>query len=126
MSGLSEQIAATGAGVNLNSYISGENSLANRMMVEPTFSSSLLTSATTLAVKSSASVTGLFHSITFLMPSSPTISVYDSATPSGALIARFAAGFPLGTYTFNITLSNGLSVDATSGGVAPMINFSFR
>lgn len=84
-----------------------------------------LVSASTVLAKSGA---GMFYSFNIGMPSCPTIAFYDSLVPSGTLIQRIHAGYPVGTHSMNIELSNGLTVDAIGGGggVAPSIMTSTR
>lgn len=113
------------ATVTLGTQLAGEDITNDVLKAEQRFSYGTVTSATTVAVKAS---TGFLHTINIGMPSCPSIIVYDNSTPNGTIIHRFAAGAPVGTYTFDVTFSNGLTVDAIAGGggAAPFLSLSFR
>lgn len=100
-----------------------EDNLAGVLKVEQRYSHSLITSATTVAVLTAA---GFVHSFNVGMPSCPTISFYDSPLPGSNLIQRLHAGYPVGTHLLNVSVLNGFTVDATSGGVAPSIMVAKR
>jgi hypothetical protein len=109
--------------VGLSEQIAGEDLVTDVLKVEHRYYSSTLTSATTLAVKATA---GFLHRIVIGMPSTPTLSLYDNTVPGGTLIMRLHAGYPVGSHEFNITFNNGLTVDASSGGVSPQVLFAWR
>lgn len=85
---------------------------------DPSYTYTRVSSNTTVAALAAA---GIFKSIFIGIASTPTITVYDSAVPSGTVVAQFGVNPPIGTYEFNAKVANGLSVDATAAGVVPMI-----
>lgn len=101
----------------------GEDLALDLQKVETRYAYTTLTSITTLTVRSAAC---FLHRVVIGMPSCPTITLYDSTTPSGVVYFRFQAGYPVGSYEFNQSLATGLTADATSGGVIPFVSFSSR
>ncbi len=109
----------------LATQLAGEDLTNDVLKVEQRFSYATFTSATTVAVKSSA---GFIHGYHVGAVSCPSIILYDSAVPSGTALARIACGMPLGFHPLDVSFNTGLSVDAIAGGggVAPYITFSYR
>lgn len=70
-------------------------------------SGSYISSATTTVVKSGA---GVLHCITVTELAAGTITIYDSTTGSGTVIAVLKASIPEGTYVFDRIFSTGLTI----------------
>lgn len=118
------QVDSAGNLKTVNSYLSAGEDLTNDVQkVENRYSYLALTSVSTIQVKATS---GFLHRVIVGMPSCPTITLYDSSVPSGAVLFRFSAGFPVGSYEFNQSLATGLTADATAGGVIPFMSFSYR
>lgn len=109
--------------VNLATLISGEDQTNDVMKVENQFSTATLASNTTVLVKGAA---GLLHCINVGMPSSPTITIYDNTVPSGLIIQKWGANYPLGSHLFDAKFTVGLSIDGAAAGVAPQLSISYR
>lgn len=111
--------------ITLDHYIEGEDQTHHVMKTEQQFAYTTLTSNTTLAVNSAPC---FLHRIFIGAYSCPSIIVYDGVTPNGNIVARFNAGFPVGSYEFNVSLSTGCTLDSIAGGagVTPFITVSSR
>jgi hypothetical protein len=107
----------------MGTLLAGEDITNDVIKTEQRYTYTTLTSATTVAVKAAA---GYLQRVVIGMPSCPTITLYDSTVPSGTVMFRFHAGYPVGSYEFNQSFLTGLSADAVSGGVAPFFSFSWR
>lgn len=79
-----------------------------------------ISTATTTTVKSGA---GVLNSITINTTSIGSITVYDSLSASGNIIAVFPASATMGTYTYNVNFTIGLTI-VTAG--ASDLTVSFR
>ena len=85
-------------------------------IAEASYTYTRVSSNTTIAALGAA---GILKSITIGQPSCPTITIYDSALPSGTVILRLGVNPPLGTHEFNAKVANGVTIDATAAGAAP-------
>ena len=82
----------------------------------PSYTATRVSSNTTIAALGAA---GILKSIVVGQPSLPTITIYDSAVPSGTVLLRLGVNYPLGTHEFNAKVANGVTIDATAAGGTP-------
>ncbi len=115
--------ASINGDVNLQTLIAGEDQTNDVLKVEGQFSYTTHIANTTTLVKAAA---GLLHLFNVGMPSCPTILLYDSLTPSGTILQRFAAGYPMGSHPLDVKFTTGLTIDTVTGGVLPQLLVSWR
>ena len=88
------------------------------------YSYTAFTSCSTIAIKATA---GFVHLFNIGRPSCPTITLYDSAVPSGTMLHRIGANYPMGSHKLDVSFANGLTLDATAGpDITPQILVAWK
>lgn len=106
--------------VNLGSLISGEDEVANRLLVEARNNYAYISTAATTVVKASA---GFLHSIVVNGGTAGTIVVYDNPSGTGTIIASFDSTSALAAYLFDVQFTTGLTIVT---GAATKVTVSYR
>jgi hypothetical protein len=91
----------------------------------PVWSKTALTSLSTVLGKTGA---GLLHTINVGRVSCPTITFYDSLTPSGTVLYTIDNNYPRGGHVVDVPFDTGLSIDgvASGGDIIPNLLVSLR
>jgi len=84
-----------------------EDNVVGVAKVEQRYINTYISTATTTTIKSGA---GYLNTITITEAVASTIIVYDNTAASGTVLASFVASAAVGTYTFNVTFSTGLTI----------------
>lgn len=101
-----------GLWVDLDSYLSGEDPVADRIQVEQRNNYTYINSTTTTVVKTGW---GLLHAITVEGGAAGTITVYDNTAASGTVMANFASTNAPATYPLNILFATGCTIVTSAG-----------
>jgi hypothetical protein len=94
-------------GVNLASLISGEDEVANRLLVEEQNNYAYISTAATTVVKNT---NGFLKAVTIEGGASGTVILYDNPSGVGTVIASFDATNTPMTYEFDVQFTLGLTV----------------
>lgn len=104
--------------------IAGEDLVNQILVTENRYSYALATRSSLSTIKNSS---GFIHSFTVFSASCPTMTLYDSTTGSGSVIAQTNENTPIQTYLLDETFSTGLTASfSIASGIVPRVNFSYR
>lgn len=115
-------------GVNVTSTQPGEDTAANRVLIETRWSTGSIAVNGTLSIVASANATAsrVLGNITIGMYSCPTLTFYDNGSgASGTILALFNAGAPINTYLINRIALNGITAWITAG-IATQVSVGYR